>query len=256
MTAGDGPIEVNYIGYEEAIEAINKQTEERNAKARASNEEFYKKLKEYNESQKTKSSSTTSKPIIPNSPIPSTTKYIIATSKTTQNTKPDSINNFISTYFMVAIIVGIIILFYNKNKTPIKPKPQITPQPLNKEYKRKSCLTPTEQFFYRHLRKLVKEEYKIDPQVVIASIIETNGCSNWNKINKKTVDFVIRDENLNAILAIELDDKSHNRYDRIQRDNFVNQVFRDAGIPLIHIKTSNSYEKEINKELPNYLLKE
>ena len=30
MTAEDGPIKVNYIGYEEAIEAINKQTEEGN----------------------------------------------------------------------------------------------------------------------------------------------------------------------------------------------------------------------------------
>ena len=249
-------INVNYIGYEEIVEAQKKANEQKNEETKKKNEEFYKKLKEYNESQKTKSSSTTNKPIISSSPISSPATYTVTTSKSTPNTKTNNINDFIVTYFMVAIIVGIIILFYNKNKTPIKPKPQNAPQPLNKDYKRKSCLTNTEMFFYRHLRKLVKDEYKIDPQIVISSIIDTNEIANKNKINRKTVDFVIRDENLNTILAIELDDKSHDRYDRMQRDYFVNQVFQNAGIPLIHIKTSRSYEAEIKNKLPNFLLKE
>lgn len=125
----------------------------------------------------------------------------------------------------------------------------------NNAFKKKNCLTQTELFFYRHLRKMIKDEYKIDPQIVISSIIEAKHYNNWNKINRKTIDFVIRDKNLNTILGIELDDYSHNYYNRIQRDNFVNEVFEDAGIQLIHIKTNTSYEKEIKTKIPEYLLK-
>ena len=43
-------------------------------------------------------------------------------------------------------------------------------------------------------------------------------------------------------LAIELDDSSHNRKDRIERDLFVDQVFKTAGLPLIHVKVVQTYD--------------
>ncbi|MEN7973211.1 MAG: DUF2726 domain-containing protein, partial [Verrucomicrobiota bacterium] len=38
---------------------------------------------------------------------------------------------------------------------------------------------------------------------------------------------------LAIVAAIELDDKSHQRKDRIKRDQFLNQVMESAGVPLI-----------------------
>ena len=49
---------------------------------------------------------------------------------------------------------------------------------------------------------------------------------------------------------------THNIPKRIKRDNFVNDVFEDAGIMLIRIKTNTSYEQEIKMKIPKYLLKE
>lgn len=172
----------------------------------------------------------------------------------------DSINSIIiMTIFLIATFLIIDFLKeIKKHKQNFKINYNYN-YSANNAFKRKNCLTQTELFFYRHLRKMIKEEYKIDPQVVISSIIKTkydNDYSNWNKINKKTVDFVIRDENLNTILAIELDDYSHTQAKRIKRDNFVNAVFTDAGIQLIRIKVNNSYEKEIKTKLPECLLKE
>lgn len=43
------------------------------------------------------------------------------------------------------------------------------------------------------------------------------------------------------LVAIELDDKSHERQDRIKRDEFLNDAFQSAGIKLIRFKTSQSY---------------
>lgn len=49
-----------------------------------------------------------------------------------------------------------------------------------------------------------------------------------------------------AILnLIELDDNSHNSESRKKRDKFINEVFASSGIPMIHIKAKNSYDKKL-----------
>ena len=47
---------------------------------------------------------------------------------------------------------------------------------------------------------------------------------------------------------MELDDPSHDRPERIERDEFVDHVYEAAGIPLIHVWMPIT-EKELEKEL-------
>lgn len=66
-----------------------------------------------------------------------------------------------------------------------------------------------------------------------------------NKIDRKHVDFLLCDpESLRPLLAIELDDSSHNRPDRQARDKFVDGVFAAAGLPLLHVPVSRSYNTQ------------
>ena len=44
--------------------------------------------------------------------------------------------------------------------------------------------------------------------------------------------------------GIELDDASHDRQDRKDRDAFVDQVFKTAGLPLIHMPCRRDYDAE------------
>lgn len=46
---------------------------------------------------------------------------------------------------------------------------------------------------------------------------------------------------MKPIMGIELDDSSHNRQKRLDRDNFVNDVFGVAGLPLARVKASPAY---------------
>jgi hypothetical protein len=46
---------------------------------------------------------------------------------------------------------------------------------------------------------------------------------------------------MQPVLGIELDDSSHQRADRIERDEFVTRVFEAAGLPLLHIPARASY---------------
>ena len=64
---------------------------------------------------------------------------------------------------------------------------------------------------------------------------QENYMSYFNRIKAKHTDFVICDpETMEVILAIELDDPSHEREERIERDAFVDKVYEAAGIPLLH----------------------
>lgn len=66
-----------------------------------------------------------------------------------------------------------------------------------------------------------------------------------NKIDKKHVDFVLCDpKTMRPLLAIELDDASHERADRIRRDTLVNRIFRVAGLPLLHVRVKATYNVE------------
>jgi len=72
-----------------------------------------------------------------------------------------------------------------------------------------------------------------------------------NKIARKHLGFLLYDrESLKPLLAIELDDSSHNRPDRQARDKFVDGVFAAAGLPLLHVPVSYSYP---TKKLRAYL---
>lgn len=63
-----------------------------------------------------------------------------------------------------------------------------------------------------------------------------------NRINSKHVDFLlVRASDLVPMAGIELDDASHARRDRQNRDEFVNAVFRSASLPLLHIPAQSSY---------------
>ncbi len=115
-------------------------------------------------------------------------------------------------------------------------------------YKKKSfLLTRAEYNFDKVLREVVKGRYYIGRQVPLSSIVEVTSTYKpyRSKIDKKTIDFVLFNKaGYIPHLAIELDDLSHLRWDRIKRDEFVEDVLKKAGIRLVRIKNSYSYDPE------------
>ena len=69
-----------------------------------------------------------------------------------------------------------------------------------------------------------------------------------NKIQSKHVDFVLVDQSMNVIGVLELDDKTHDRTDRKERDSFVRDALEGAGIIMIQTRsitedTLNGFQK-------------
>lgn len=117
--------------------------------------------------------------------------------------------------------------------------------------RRENLITKSELKFYRVLKSCVQDDWEIFAMVRIADLIrvakDTKNMRLWlNRILSKHVDFVLCDPaTLMPLLAIELDDKSHERPDRQERDRFVNEAFRSAGLPLLRIPVQASYEVKL-----------
>ena len=119
---------------------------------------------------------------------------------------------------------------------------------------RKSLVTRSELRFYKSLRKAALDDWEVFAMVRIADLLKVTPNApkrrTWlNKILSKHIDFVLCDPNtLEAMVAIELDDVSHERPERIERDKFVNHAFESAGLPLLRIPVETSYKaREIRR---------
>lgn len=123
----------------------------------------------------------------------------------------------------------------------------------------KNPMTDTEKKFVSYLKPFTdKYNLIILPQVQLQSIFKVynkKDISSFNKIKSKSVDFAVVDNNYNYKLFIELDDYTHNRKDRIERDIFVNNLFNTYNLKLKRIKVQNNYNLEqiesIIKEVVN-----
>lgn len=117
-------------------------------------------------------------------------------------------------------------------------------------YKAKYLLTKNEWHEYKKLKELAeKRGLQICPKVRLLDIVEPREKENYRsliaKIQSKHVDFVITDENLRIKAILELDDKSHERADRKERDKFVNEVLTGSGYKVI--RTCGITETTLNE---------
>ncbi len=151
---------------------------------------------------------------------------------------------------ILAIILGIAYLLSEKEKLPYA--------------KRQYLLNIAEKKFYQWLITILPPEYVVFPQMVISNIVKVRTDKTkdfWkyqNKINRKTLDFVIFTlDKLQPVMAIEYDGKTHELPERMERDQFVDKVLETAGIGILHIRHEKfldyrSIKKQILQSLNQY----
>ncbi len=124
---------------------------------------------------------------------------------------------------------------------PLPTLPQALPYRLRDDF-----LSPIEFSFYSVLSSIVRARALICPKVRIADILfvaqQRDYFSYLNRISAKHVDFILCDlVTLKPLFAVELDDSSHSRANREARDEFVDDAFRAAGLPLLRFPAQREY---------------
>lgn len=154
---------------------------------------------------------------------------------------------------MEYILIGIIVLLFVLLLLSKKKSSAIEKLPF--QYKQRTYFfTKNELKFYR---ELVKETTDLNlvlfAKVRLADIIEPKDKgkewqSQFNRIKSKHVDFVLCElPSVKPVMVIELDDSSHDRPDRQERDSFVDKAFSQAGIPILHTRNSSELKEKITK---------
>lgn len=157
---------------------------------------------------------------------------------------------------IVLLIVGIVLFVFLKNKTNFSEgkvaKEEVWP------FASKGVLTINEQPLYFKLCEVCIDHIVL-VQVNMSSFLEINKKvlpdykkhSSWkNKINQKSVDFLICNKDFSVVCAIELDDSSHNRHSRKTADESKNKALASAGIKLLRwTKKSMPSSDEMKKQI-------
>jgi len=158
------------------------------------------------------------------------------------------------TILVIAGAILLILKFLPKGKTG--------------KYRLKSgLLTPTELRFWDCLKTATPENTLVTFKQRLADIFEPASTGDkqerwaaFNKIKAKHVDFLLITGDGKPSLAVELDDSSHMRSDRVARDAFVDSIFAATRLPILHVPAKSSYSQDalraaINEKLATNLSK-
>lgn len=113
-----------------------------------------------------------------------------------------------------------------------------------------SLMTNAENEFFNMLMDAVGMRYFVFPQVHLSAILDhkvkgQNWKAAFRSINGKSVDYVISDKtSRKPLIAIELDDYTHNAEDRKQRDIEVERMLSEAQIPLLRFTNYKTISRE------------
>jgi len=156
------------------------------------------------------------------------------------------------------VLIYAIVMIYKIIRKDIrdfdkKAEVEDTDEPIPQEEKypyvlNNPIMSAKEKSFYRAVLPIANElGLTVFSKIRIADLLKVpNNISKYqtwfNRIKAKHVDFVLVDSNMNIKVIIEVDDRTHSRDDRKQRDNFVDNAFGQLGLEVLHIYSwGNNY---------------
>lgn len=129
-------------------------------------------------------------------------------------------------------------------------------------YERESVLlSAAERSFLGVLEQALGEGYRVCPKVRVADAISVRRRlprgerqRAFNRISSKHFDFILcRSTDLKIVCAVELDDSTHQRKDRQERDMFLEEVCSVSSLPLLRFPAKAAYTvSDIRERLGAY----
>lgn len=112
---------------------------------------------------------------------------------------------------------------------------------------RKTLISKSEQGFYNAIKSSVPEGYCVFPQINLASFIDRTDNARFHNELFRNVDFLITDAEYTPKFIIEINDQTHLNNDRKERDEKVQKICEEAGIPILKLWTSYGVNPEYIK---------
>ena len=162
-------------------------------------------------------------------------------------------DRFLGPALALALILILVLLWHLITRRRADPFPYTS---------RESLMTESELRFFAVLEEALADSLRIHSKVRLEDIIQVRAGTDprtafaaRNRIKSRHIDFVLCDPDTLEILAsVELDDRSHDRPDRMERDDFVDEALRVSGIPCIRFAVQDQYcPREIRGAIERWL---
>lgn len=157
--------------------------------------------------------------------------------------------------FLIVIVGVVAFIKHVSGGKGKEEKEEAKKKPLYKYTRKDFLISRPEHEFFDILVEILGGKYHIFTQVHLPTILDhkikgQTWKAAFGHINGKSVDFVICDKAyVKPLLTIELDDRSHERLDRIERDSEVERMLQEAGMPLLRFGNNGNFNKEEIKKL-------
>ncbi|GBQ85373.1 hypothetical protein AA14337_3055 [Acetobacter malorum DSM 14337] len=156
------------------------------------------------------------------------------------------------------LVVGLLVLKTSGKTGLLTPHAKKKKRPLGVDgliYDATPLMTDWEVNFFREVKAVLSRDLECFTQVRYADFIQVSEdydrYTRYNankKIFGKSADFVIYNSRKRAVVLVyELNDSTHNRPDRMERDALISSILASANIPLIQVKPFE--ERDIRKDL-------
>ena len=119
--------------------------------------------------------------------------------------------------------------------------PTNTPQVDNSKYLydlKNILISKSEQGFYAAIKTSIPEGFCVFPQINLTSFIDRTDDARYHNELFRNVDFLITDTEYRPKIIIEINDQTHMNNDRKARDEKVQKICEEAGIPILKLWTS------------------
>lgn len=155
--------------------------------------------------------------------------------------------------FAVFLICGAVMLKRESERTDSEISD--TERPLPTRYAKKECLmTPPERALMQVLEGLFGARFRILPQIALVSLVDKLNYNSYRNELFRVVDFVIASPEFEPLVVVELNDSSHMRADRRERDRKVAEILQKASLPLVALTPDNvSDVAYVKKAVGRYL---
>ncbi len=107
--------------------------------------------------------------------------------------------------------------------------------------RKKAYITRPEAALFKSLKEIDPDRYEVFPQAALNSVIDKVTHNAYRNELFRVVDFVFTDKNdYEPLLLVELNDASHMRPERSERDRKVREICERAGLPLVSFTVAES----------------
>jgi hypothetical protein len=163
---------------------------------------------------------------------------------------------------MMIALIGLILVLLLAVAAVVAARRARKPGGAIPAYRQRNFLSKAERSFFNVLQQAIGRDGLVFAKVRLADLLtpaSVSGGEGWqaalNRIKTRHVDFVLcTPGDLQARLAIELDDPAQRQARRKERDEFIESVLRSAGLPLLRVPAHRDYViQQLRAQLSQYL---